>query len=112
MYIYFKIIDGDIRVVAVFYNDKIKLAQGHIDNIADVVWRVTPEGIEWMKDRWQEEFNDTGRKYGYAFIQDVTNGMSMFANALCMMLGLNPKLVSVSNGTTRLEYSEDTSHEG
>ncbi len=108
MHVFFKVREGQITVYAVQYNGYSLSLFG---SIADVVWRVTPERIEWVKDRWNEEHTDNARKYGYAFIQDVTNGMSAFANALCVMLGLKPDVFDELNepsGSTRVSYSQDS----
>src|SRR5262245_52811165 len=106
MYVYFKVSEGNIQVEAVVYRSRIKIGQGYLDHTADVVWFITPERIEWVKDRWEEQFKDTARQYAYAFIQDVTNGMNRFVNALCIAHGLK---VEDPSGTTRVPYSEDTS---
>lgn len=113
MYVYFKVSEGNIKVEAIVYRNRIKLGQGYLDHTADVVWYVTPERIEWLKDRWQDQFTDRDRNYAFAFIECMTSNMSSFARALAESHGLNLEdLEDLPSGTTRVPYSEDSHGQG
>lgn len=125
MYVYFQIRQSfakppieNIHVMAVHFGPHVKLEQGGLQYTADVIWHVTAEGIEWVKDRWEERTRGNTPKYGYAFIEAITSGMSTFARALCASLGLQYEahfespLREDPSGTIRVPHSEDTSAEG
>ncbi len=117
MYVYFQVrLTFETMPTDIIRVMGIDFVSSHPDSYlahrADVVWRIQSDRIEWVKDQWKEEHTSTAAKYGYAFIQQVTEGMSSFARALCARLGLPLETLDEPSGTTRVTYSEDTHGEG